>query len=50
MIKRVLATAAVAAGLAAALAAPASAAEVCYDLHVNLNGTVVAQAECVPVG
>ncbi len=50
MLKRVLATAAVVAGLSAVLAGPASAAQACYDVYADVNGTVVAQAGCVPIG
>ena len=29
-------------------AAPASAAQLCYDVQANINGTAVAQAGCLP--
>lgn len=50
MKKKLLAIAAIATGAVVLSAAPSSAAQVCYDVQANLNGTPVAQAGCIPLG
>lgn len=54
MLKRIVAAAAVAAGLAAPLvvASPASAAgQACYSLHAQVNGQdLINQEGCQPLG
>jgi len=47
MLKKVMAVAALAG--AAALTATPAAADVCVTVHLEVNETVVDQAQCVPV-
>jgi len=46
-LKRVIAIAALLLGTAGAFAIPASASNACVEVHINVNGTPIDQAQCV---
>ena len=47
MLKKVLVAAAVA-GTIGVVAAPSFANSVCYDVHADVNGTIVDESGCLP--